>query len=84
MCVASMAEIEATLDGSLEREVQSKGSWRFVLTPAPEISKPAEHVCTEAPAVQVPLQSFHSWKRKSCAMFPVQNDSTLPGRASQD
>ena len=85
MSAAAMAEVEVTLDGSLESEMQGKGSWRFVLTRAPGIAKPAERVCTEAPSVQVPLQGFQfSWKRKSSAVFPVQNGSTLPGCASQE
>lgn len=51
---------------------------------APGIAKPAEHVSTEAPTVQVPPQGFQfSWKRKSSAVFPVQNGSTLPGCVSQ-
>lgn len=57
--------------------------------PAPGIAKPVERVCMEAPVVQVhvqvPLQGFQfSWKRKSSAVFPVQNGSTLPGCASQE
>lgn len=58
MSAAAVAGVEITLDRSLEREMQGKGSWRFVLTLAPGIAKPAERVCTEAPAAQLPLQGF--------------------------
>lgn len=48
MSAAAVAEVEVTLDGSLEREMQGKGSWSFVLAPTLGIAKPVECVCTEA------------------------------------
>lgn len=62
-----------------------QGSWRLVPNPVPGTVRPAERVCTEAPAVQLPLQGFQfSWKRKSSAVFPAWRGSTLPGCAGQE
>lgn len=72
MSAAAVAEVDVTLDGSSEREMQGKGSWRFVFASSPGIAKPAERVCMEAPTAQVPLQGFQfSWKTKSSAVFAV-------------
>jgi len=72
MSAEAVAEVEITLDGPLEREMQGQGGWRFLLTPAVGIARPAERVGTEAPVVPVPLQGFQfSQKRKSSAVFPV-------------